>query len=255
MGIPTLINHMDTINEICGVMSDTKLLEITRQQVMHAVTEFYMKYINKEVAFKEDATMEKILFDIHNPLGYKTSTFQQKCLAVFIRVCAPLIFASVRNNVTEYTRMLLKYGIKYLKQRTAMIQTSRRAGKSQVLKLFACTMAKNVLGLRVVYISKDEKICNMDYSETLSFAKAVRADITNKECEITFNDLATRRKSKITFLSGHAPDVSYLFFIIIVFFCICRLLNYMCVCMFINSIIIKKYSIFLQENQSKWFYL
>ena len=227
MGVVPLINHGQILREICGTVSSTSKLKITKHQLTDAITQFYSTYMYQEEQHTDNQIMDSILHDLHHLRGYHPSPFQQKCFSMFIRICAPIIFSGSRNNVAEYTRLLTKYGIKAFSKRMGVIETSRRMGKSQALKIFGCVMAKNLPGLRVVYVSKDGNICDLDYSETLGFAKAVGATTDNKQGDITFRT-STGQESHIRFYSGHAPDVSFFsFFINIFFFAAAAVLNHL----------------------------
>lgn len=211
-----LINHGQILHEICGKVSSTSKLKITKNQLTDAVSQFYSMYMNHEQRHMHNEIMDSILFDLHHLHGYNPSPFQQKCFSMFIRICAPIIFSGSRNNVAEYTKLLRKYGIQAFTKRMGLIETSRRMGKSQALKIFACVMAKNLPGCRVVYVSKDGNICNLDYYETLGFAKNMGAIVDNKIGDITFRN-SRNQEAHIRFYSGHAPDVSFVLFVLFFF--------------------------------------
>lgn len=214
------INHSKLTREICQTISEKATADVTKMELQNPLHAFYRKFIHTEPTKASNTTMDNILRDINNPRGYKPSIFQQKCFNVFIRMTAPLIFSQHKNNVAEYAKLMKRYDIKPTKKRLALMETGRRMGKSQGLKLFACSVAKNMPGVRIIYVSKDPDICKADYEETLSFARAVGATIFNIENEIWFYDTCSRKMSYIKFKPGCTADVSccYFFFVYYFFF-------------------------------------
>ncbi len=219
MGVPLIgkaINHTAFIKEICGTATTKTARGIIGRQLDDAVSQFHRIYIAEPEHLTEDTVMERVLHDLHYQKGYRTSPFQQRCFSVYLKLSAPLIFSHSRNNTAQYVRLLRKYGIEQTDKRLGLIKTSRRMGKSHAKKIFACSMNKNIPGLRTMYISKDEFTCSQDYIETIDFALKIGANITCTENEITFIH-GDGRTSKIIFKSGHGPNVRFLFRLF--FFC------------------------------------
>jgi hypothetical protein len=203
------INHSAFIKEICGTATTKTTRGIIGRQLDDVASQFHRTYIQDPEHLTEDTVMERILYDLHHQTGYRTSPFQQRCFAVFIKLCAPLIFSHSRNNTAQYVRLLRKYGIEKTDKRLGLIETSRRMGKSQSMKIHACAMSKNIPGLRTMYVSKDEFTCNQDYQETIDFALKIGANISCTENKITFKH-DNGDTSWIMFKSGHAKNVRYI---------------------------------------------
>ena len=217
------INHAGFIKEICGTAATKTTRGIMGRQLDDVVSQFHRTYIKDPEHLTEDTVMERILHDLHYQKGYRTSSFQQRCFAVFIKMCAPLIFSHSRNDAAQYARLLRKYGIEKTNRRLALIETSRRMGKSHSLKIHCCAMTKNLPGLRTMYISKDEYTCKQDYKETIDFALKIGANISCADEQITFKH-DDGRTSYIIFKSGHSPNVSSIYLFVVCclfFFCSC----------------------------------